>query len=87
MNHYFSLLKDLLDTQFNGDHTQIYNFDQSGKQLDFKTLNIVVKRFQKSRQAGKKGQLQSLRAQMLSDGSFLQWPFFATSSQNEVETY
>ena len=61
MNQYFSLLKDVLDTHNLIDNpVQIYNVDESGMLLDFKTPNVVVETGSKKvryRQGGKKGQV------------------------------
>ena len=44
IGHYFSQLQDVLDTHKLANHpAQIYNVDESGMPLDFKTLNVVAK--------------------------------------------
>ena len=61
IDHYFSLLKEVLDTHKLTDHpAQIYNVDESGMPLDFKTPNVVAETGSKKvryRQSGKKGQV------------------------------
>ena len=58
IDQYFSLLKNVLD-----EHNlaaRIYNVDETGMPLDFKTPNIVAKTGSKKvcyRQSGKKGQV------------------------------
>ena len=58
---YFSLLKEVLDTyQLVDDPAQIYNVDESGMPLDFKTPNVVAETGSKKAQycqGGKKGQV------------------------------
>ena len=58
---YFSLLKDVLDTNnLLGNPQQIYNVDESGIPLNFKTPNVVARKGAKKvryRHAGKKGQI------------------------------
>ena len=61
MKQYFALLKDVLD-EFNllSTPAQIYNVDESGVPLDFKTPNVVAPIGAKKvryRQSGKKGQI------------------------------
>ena len=44
IDHYFSLLKRVVDTHKLADHpAQIYSADESGMPLDFKTPNVVAK--------------------------------------------
>ena len=61
IDHYFSLLKEVLDTYKLADNpAQIYNVDESGMQLDFKTPNVVAETGSKKvryHQSGKKGQV------------------------------
>ena len=61
IDHYFSLLKEVLDMHQLADHpAQIYNVDESGMPLDFKTPNVVAETGSKKvryRQSGKKGQV------------------------------
>ena len=43
IDHYFALLKEVLDTHNLADNpAQIYNVDESGMPLDFKTPNVVA---------------------------------------------
>ena len=61
INHYFSLLKEVLNTHNLTDHpAQMYNGDESGIPLDFKTANVVAETGSKKvryRQSSKKGQV------------------------------
>ena len=61
LDQYFSLLKEVLhEHNLEANPAQIYNMDESGIPLDFKTPNIVTEtgsRKVRYRQSGKKGQI------------------------------
>ena len=61
LNHYFDLLKDILETNDLMNHPErIYNVDETGMPLDPPTPKIVAKKGQKKvrcRTSGKKGQV------------------------------
>lgn len=61
LDQYFSLLKEFLsEHNLEANPAQIYNVDESGIPLDFKTPNIVTQTGSKKvpyRQSGKKGQI------------------------------